>query len=79
MQGYINQANQRLKEPHRHIFDIDGDDEDEYSDTDIYVSDTDGNDNVNDNISDVEANDYQQGDQLGRSRGCWVEDSRRIW
>ena len=56
MQGCINQANQLLKELHHHILDINDDDEYEYSDDDIYVRDTDGNDNVNDDSSDGESN-----------------------
>ena len=79
VQGCIDQANQRLKELHQHIIGIGDDDEEDYSDADIYVSDTDGNNNVNDDSSDGEANDWQQGDQLGRSRGWWMEDSRCIW
>ena len=62
VQGRINQASQCLKELHQHIINIDDDDEDEYSDVDIYVSDTDGNNNVNDDSSDGEVNDYQQVD-----------------
>ena len=79
VQVFTKQANQRLKEMHQHIFNIDDDDEDEYRNTDIYVSDTDGNDNVNENSTDGETNNYHKGDQLGWSRGCCMEYYRFIW
>ena len=56
MKVCIIQSNQSLKELQQNIINIEDDDEDEYSNTDIYVSDTDGNDNVNDDISDGESN-----------------------
>ena len=57
VQGCINQANQHLKDLHQHIIYINNENEGEYSDKDVYESDDDGNDNVNDDISDGEAND----------------------
>ena len=57
LQGYINQANHNLKYLKQKIIEIDDNNEDKYSDKDVYESDNDGNNNVKDDISDDEAND----------------------
>ena len=63
IKGYINQANQHLKDPHQHILDIKDKDEEKYSNKDVYKSNNDGKGNINDDSGDGEANNKQQGDQ----------------